>query len=61
MVPPCSAGTVLIPALSDLQARNVHLRIEEDSILKDFEAAELSTASPRKADGDLVIYQSRGL
>jgi len=44
-----------------LQARNVHLRIEEDSILKEFEAAELRTPSPRKIDGDRVIYESRGL
>lgn len=47
--------------LPDLQARNVHLRVEEDSILKAFEAAELSTPSPRKIDGDRVIYESRGL
>ena len=40
---------------------NVHLRIEDDSILKDFEAAELSTPSPRKVDGEHVIYESRGL
>ena len=44
-----------------MQARNVHLRIEEDSILKKFEAAELRTPSPRKVDGDRVIYESRGL
>ena len=48
-------------SLPDLQARNVHLRIEEDSILKEFEVAELSTPSPRKDDRDRVIYQSRGL
>lgn len=47
--------------LPDLQARNVHLRIEEDSILKEFEAAELRTPSPRKIDGDRVIYVTRGL
>lgn len=52
---------MLTPSLPDLQARNVHLRIEEDSILEDFEAAELSNPSPRKVDGDRVIYESRGL
>ena len=52
---------MLNPPPSDLQARNVHLRIEEDSILKEFEAAELSSPSPRKVDGDRVIYESRGL
>ena len=44
-----------------MQARNVHLRIEEDSILKEFEAAELSTPSPFKINGDQRIYESRGL
>ena len=44
-----------------MQARNVNLRIEEDSILKEFEAAELINPSPRKIDGDRVIYESRGL
>ena len=52
---------MLTLSLSDLQARNVHLRIEEDSILRHFEAAELKTPSPRKVDGDRVIYESRGL
>ncbi|KAL9028037.1 MAG: hypothetical protein Q9196_003531 [Gyalolechia fulgens] len=46
---------------ADLQARNVHLRIEDDSILKQFEAAELSSPSPRKVYGDRIIYESRGL
>lgn len=52
---------MLTPSLPDLQARNIHLRIEEDSILEAFEAAELSAPSPRKFDGDRVIYESRGL
>jgi len=52
---------VLTQCLPDLQGRNVHLRIEEDSILKEFEVAELNTPSPRKIDGDRVIYESRGL
>ena len=58
---PNSERTVLTPFLLDLQARNVHLRIEEDSILRNFEAAEVRTPSPRKVDGDRVIYESRGL
>lgn len=52
---------MLTPSLPDLQTNNVHLRIEEESILKEFEAAELRTPSPRKVDGDRVIYESRGL
>ena len=52
---------MLTPSLLDLQARNVHLRLEEDSILEEFEAAELRTPSPRKVDGDRIIYESRGL
>lgn len=47
--------------MPDLQASNVHLRIEEGSILKGFGAAELRTPSPRKVDGDRVVYESRGL
>ena len=39
----------------------MHLRIEEDSILKEFEAAELANPSPRKINGDRAIYESRGL
>lgn len=55
-----SIGIVLIVS-PDLQSRNIHLRIEDDSILKDFEAAELSNPSPRKINGEQVIYESRGL
>ena len=58
---PRSTGHVLTSSLPDLQARNIHLGIEEDSILKEFEAAELRTPSPRKIDGDQVIYECRGL
>lgn len=44
-----------------MQALNVHLRIEDQSILEHFEKAELSSPSPRKIDSDRVIYESRGL
>lgn len=37
------------------------LGIEDDSILEEFESKELSNPSPRKVDGDRIIYQSRGL
>ncbi|KAI9806285.1 MAG: hypothetical protein M1825_006400 [Sarcosagium campestre] len=47
---------------ADLQAFNVHLKIEEDeTILQEFEAGELSSPGPRKIDGDRIIYESRGL
>jgi serine/threonine-protein kinase SRPK3 len=52
---------MLTLALLDLQARNVYLRIEDNSILREFEAAELSTLSTRKVDRDRVIYKSRRL
>lgn len=52
--------TLLTLPLVDLQARNIHLRIEDESILRHFEAAELSDPSRRKIDGDRVIYESRG-
>lgn len=44
-----------------MQALNVHLRIEDQSILEHSEKAELSSPSPRKVDSDRVIYESRGL
>ncbi|KAL8773705.1 MAG: hypothetical protein Q9209_001473 [Squamulea sp. 1 TL-2023] len=46
---------------ADLQAFNVHLRIEEDSILQEFEADELTDPSPCKVVEDGVIYKSRAL
>ncbi|KAE9404244.1 kinase-like protein [Gymnopus androsaceus JB14] len=46
---------------ADLQAMNVHLRIEDESILRYFEESEMSDPSPRKVYGDRVIYESRGL
>ena len=59
--PARSTKIVLTPSLVDLQASNVHLRIEDDTILKEFEEAELSSPITRKVDGDRVIYESRGL
>lgn len=61
MIRSYSVLTVLTPSLLDLQARNIHLMIEEDSILEDFEAAEIELPSYSKTDGDQVIYESRGL
>lgn len=34
-------------------------RIEDDLILKEFEAAEVKTLRSRKVDGDRAIYESR--
>ncbi|MCJ1462040.1 hypothetical protein MMC07_000640 [Pseudocyphellaria aurata] len=45
---------------ADLQTKNIHLGIEDKSILREFEAAELKSPSPRKIKGDQVIYMSRG-
>jgi len=39
----------------------VILGIEDDFILEEFERKELSNPSPRKVDGDHVIYRSREL
>lgn len=45
----------------DLQARNIHLRLEDDSILKDFEQGEMENPSARKSHGAYFFYESRGL
>ncbi|KAJ5587279.1 serine/threonine protein kinase [Penicillium hispanicum] len=45
----------------DIQEKNIMLRVEDESILVDFEEAEKSTPSPRKMIGDRVIYSSRKL
>lgn len=47
--------------MADLQARNIHMRVEDESILKDFEDEETKHPSPRQVDGDRIIYESRGL
>ena len=47
--------------LADIQTRNIHLRIQDDSILKTFEENDLANPSPRKAIGDDFIIESRGL
>lgn len=37
------------------------LAIEDESILSSFEKSELENPSPRKIDGDRIIYKSREL
>ncbi|MCJ1473818.1 hypothetical protein MMC13_002469 [Lambiella insularis] len=49
---------VLIVSL-DIKADNILQEIEDLSILEDFEKAELEDPSPRKIDGDRVIYKTR--
>ena len=44
-----------------MHVRNVHFRVEEDSILDEFEAGESSSPNPRKIDENHVIYEPRGL
>ncbi|EME82206.1 uncharacterized protein MYCFIDRAFT_188967 [Pseudocercospora fijiensis CIRAD86] len=46
---------------TDLQERNIHFRIEDLTILEDFEKIEQASPSARKIDGDRIIYESRGL
>ncbi|OBT52082.1 hypothetical protein VE04_07674 [Pseudogymnoascus sp. 24MN13] len=46
---------------TDLQERNIILGIEDDSILEEFARSELRHPSPRKVDGDRIIYKSRDL
>ncbi|KAI9832542.1 MAG: hypothetical protein M1819_004332 [Sarea resinae] len=44
---------------TDIKATNLLLEINDESILEDFEKAELEDPSPRKVDGDRIIYESR--
>ncbi|KAL4808589.1 protein kinase [Aspergillus unguis] len=46
---------------SDIQEKNIMLNVEDESILVDFEQAELSGPSPRKTIDDVTIYPSRKL
>ena len=46
---------------ADLQATNIHFRVEDDSIFQYYEEQELRNPSPRKVNGDRIIYESRGL
>ncbi|KAE8137308.1 kinase-like domain-containing protein [Aspergillus pseudotamarii] len=46
---------------TDIQEKNIMLNIEDESILVDFEEAEISNPSPRKVVGDRAIYHSRKL
>ncbi|KAE8408655.1 protein kinase [Aspergillus pseudonomiae] len=46
---------------TDIQENNVMLSVEDESILVAFEESEKSSPSPRKIDGDRVIYSSRDL
>lgn len=46
---------------ADIQEKNILLGIEDESILTKFENDELANPSPRKIDGDRVIYRSRNL
>ncbi|KAJ5715761.1 protein kinase [Penicillium malachiteum] len=46
---------------TDIQENNVMLGVEDESILVDFEEAEMSNPSPRKAVDGRVIYASRNL
>ncbi|KAJ5547498.1 hypothetical protein N7513_004732 [Penicillium frequentans] len=44
---------------TDLQEKNIMLNIEDESILVDFEEAEISNPSPHKVVGDRAIYYTR--
>ncbi|KAF8993902.1 kinase-like domain-containing protein [Cyathus striatus] len=41
------------------ESRNIHLDLENDFDLKDFEESEINDPSPRKFDGDRTIYCTR--
>ncbi|CZT51451.1 related to protein kinase [Rhynchosporium secalis] len=44
---------------SDIQARNILLGTIDQSVYSDMDAAEVQEPSPRKINGDSIIYQSR--
>jgi serine/threonine-protein kinase SRPK3 len=53
--------TSLINTGTDVQAMNIHLRTEGDSIWECFEQGEMTNPSARKSNGPHVIYAERGL
>ncbi|KAI6881416.1 hypothetical protein KC360_g5390 [Hortaea werneckii] len=46
---------------TDLKAANVHFRIADASILKEYETNQMACPSARKTTGETIIYESRGL
>ncbi|EPE36474.1 Protein kinase-like (PK-like) [Glarea lozoyensis ATCC 20868] len=48
-------------AHTDIQAKNILMRIEDETVLSEFEEAEIQDPSPRKIDGKRTIYTSRQL
>ena len=55
-----SSRAILIISL-DLKQKNILLAIEDDCTLVNYEKAEINEPSPRKIDGDRIIYLSREL
>ena len=47
--------------MADIQATNVLVDLEDDSILEDFEKEAVTNPSPGKLVGDRIIYPSREL
>jgi len=59
---PIPCGVVSNSDILDLKADNLMLSIEDESMLEEFEKAELENPSPRKIiDGTRSIYKSRNL
>ncbi|KAF4627658.1 hypothetical protein G7Y89_g10500 [Cudoniella acicularis] len=46
---------------TDIQTKNILLNIEGETVLTNFEEAEINDPSPCKVDGDRIIYTSREL
>ncbi|KAI0269902.1 kinase-like domain-containing protein [Gloeopeniophorella convolvens] len=45
----------------DLQTRNIHFRIGDEPVLKDYEESEINEPSTRKISGDRIFYELRGV
>jgi serine/threonine-protein kinase SRPK3 len=43
----------------DIQAKNIIISTKDESIFKEWDRAEEAEPSPRKVDGDRVVYQSQ--
>ena len=43
----------------DIQPNNILAGVEDESLLSTLEQSELSSPSPRKLDGDRIVYLSR--
>lgn len=52
---------MFLNSVLDIHAKNILLDIEDETVLTEFEEAEVNDPSPYKVDGNRTIYTSRKL